>query len=49
MSHLTLFFREINTVYCLLHEWQEGDDLELSEMVGKMKDKFDKYWGIQKK
>ena len=27
----------------------EGDDLELSEMAGKMKDKFDKYWGDPEK
>ncbi|XP_052207514.1 zinc finger BED domain-containing protein RICESLEEPER 2-like [Diospyros lotus] len=43
------FFHEISTVHCLLHEQQEGDDLELSEMVGKMKEKFDKYWGDPEK
>ena len=37
------FFHEISTVHCLLHEWQEGDDLELSEMAEKMKERFDKY------
>ena len=43
------FFHEISTVHCLLHEWQEANDLELSEMFEKMKEKFDKYWGDPEK
>ncbi|KAI3473651.1 hypothetical protein Pfo_030906 [Paulownia fortunei] len=38
-------FHEISGVEMLLRQWLESDDFELSQMSGKMKEKFDKYWG----
>jgi len=43
------FFHEISIIHCLLHEWQECDDLELSEMAEKMKKKLINIGGIRKK
>ena len=44
-----LFFRELLNVSALLKELSVGDDLEMSMMANKMKEKCDKYWGDPKK
>lgn len=45
----TLFLHEIYKLYCLLDAWIKDHDKELSEMSKRMKEKFDKYWGVPKK
>jgi hypothetical protein len=40
-----IFFNEINDVDYVLQEWEKSDDIDLRLMGGKMKSKFDKYWG----
>ena len=36
-------------VFALLKEFCVGDDLEMSMMANKMKEKYDKYWGDPEK
>lgn len=40
-----LFLDDVCEVYCSLSAWENDDDLELSCMAIKMKEKFNKYWG----
>ena len=40
-----IVFHEICEVDLLLRRWLNSDDVELSDMARKMKEKFDKYWG----
>ncbi|KAL2225527.1 UNVERIFIED_CONTAM: Zinc finger BED domain-containing protein RICESLEEPER 2, partial [Sesamum indicum] len=40
-----IVFHEICEVDLLLRRWLHSDDIELSDMARKMKEKFDKYWG----
>ncbi|XP_057958519.1 zinc finger BED domain-containing protein RICESLEEPER 2-like [Malania oleifera] len=39
------FFDEISGIDCLLKQRENSDDLKLSLMSMKMKDKYNKYWG----
>lgn len=38
-------FNDISSVHCLLDQWKNSLDLEISLMGDAMKLKFDKYWG----
>ncbi|KAK4398483.1 Zinc finger BED domain-containing protein RICESLEEPER 2 [Sesamum angolense] len=40
-----IVFHEICEVDLLLKRWLNSEDVELSEMARKMKEKYDKYWG----
>ncbi|KAL2237480.1 UNVERIFIED_CONTAM: Zinc finger BED domain-containing protein RICESLEEPER 2, partial [Sesamum indicum] len=40
-----IVFHEICEVDLLLRRWLNSDDVELSDMARKMKQKYDKYWG----
>lgn len=40
-----VFYHEISTVNYLLKEWMNSDDVDVSLMGEKMKEKYDKYWG----
>ncbi|KAK4487340.1 hypothetical protein RD792_006045, partial [Penstemon davidsonii] len=39
------FLDEISDVDDLIKEWMNSDDIELRDIAGRMKAKFDKYWG----
>ena len=40
-----IFYHEISTVNYLLKDWMKSDDIDVSLMGGRMKEKYDKYWG----
>ncbi|XP_063940304.1 zinc finger BED domain-containing protein RICESLEEPER 2-like [Daucus carota subsp. sativus] len=40
-----IFYHEISTVNYLLKDWMKSDDIDVSLMGERMKEKYDKYWG----
>jgi hypothetical protein len=40
------FFREIGEVHLLIQSWMNSEDHLQASMGKRMKDKFDKYWGV---